>query len=86
MIATAGTSRQSGRGASRIRGRAGVDTWLASRPEPGDWPDAEHGTGWARAGDAAAAADGAPLVSAGDGILELFSGGLSLGSWRPGGG
>lgn len=47
-------------------------TWLASRPEPSEWPDAEGGTSWARTGDAVAVSYGAPLVSAGDGPLELF--------------
>lgn len=39
-------------------------TWLAARPE--------HDEGWALTGDRAAAAGGAPLVSAGGGPLELF--------------
>ena len=47
-------------------------TWLASRPNPEDVPDAEHGTAWALTGDCVAAENGAPLVSAGDGPLQLF--------------
>lgn len=47
-------------------------TWLASRPDPGDLPDAERGTTWALTGDFVAAQSGAPLVSGGDGPLELF--------------
>ena len=47
-------------------------TWLASRPEPRDVPDAEHGTQWALTGDRVAAAHGAPLVNVGEGTLELF--------------
>lgn len=47
-------------------------TWLASRPEPPDWPDAERGTSCVRTGDAVAVEYGAPLVTAGEGPLELF--------------
>jgi len=47
-------------------------TWLASRPNPEDVPDAEHGTAWALTGDRVAAESGAPLGSAGLGPLELF--------------
>ena len=47
-------------------------TWLASRPEPEDMPDAEHGTSWVITGDRVAAENGAPLGSAGTGPLELF--------------
>jgi hypothetical protein len=47
-------------------------TWLASRPEPEDVPDAEHGTAWALTGDRVAGENGAPLGSAGAGPLELF--------------
>lgn len=46
--------------------------WLASRPEPSDWPDAEHGSSWVRTGDAVAVEYGAPLVMAGEGPLELL--------------
>lgn len=42
-------------------------TWLAGRPDPDD-----EGAAWARTGDQVAAAGGAPLVSAGEGPLELF--------------
>lgn len=41
-------------------------TWLASRPDPD-----EHST-WVRTGDAVAVAYGAPLVTAGEGPLELL--------------
>ena len=47
-------------------------TWLASRPEPSDWPDAEHGTSCVRTGDAVAVEYGAPLVTAGEGPLEIL--------------
>lgn len=47
-------------------------SWLASRPDPSDWPDAEHGTAWVRTGDAVAVEYGAPLVTAGEGPLELL--------------
>lgn len=47
-------------------------TWLASRPEPGDVPDADRDTPWRLTGDVVAAASGAPLVSSGEGPLELF--------------
>lgn len=47
-------------------------TWLASRPEPEDVPDAEQGTAWALTGDRVAAENGAPLGSAGAGPVELF--------------
>ena len=47
-------------------------TWLARRPEPQDVPDADRGTAWALTGDRVASANGAPLVSAGNGPLELF--------------
>ena len=39
-------------------------TWLAARPD--------HDESWALTGDRAAAAGGAPLVSAGEGPLEMF--------------
>lgn len=42
-------------------------TWLAGRPDPMD-----HSEAWALTGDRVAAAQGAPLVSAGPGPLELF--------------
>ena len=42
-------------------------TWLAGRPDPVDEPGA-----WALTGDRVAAAQGAPLVSAGEAPLELF--------------
>lgn len=47
-------------------------TWLASRPEPSDWPDAEYGTSCVRTGDVVAVEYGAPLVTAGEGPLELL--------------
>lgn len=47
-------------------------TWLASRPEPEDMPDAEHGTSWVITGDRVAAGNGAPRGSAGKGPVELF--------------
>jgi len=45
-------------------------TWLAGGPEPEDVPDGEGS--WTLTGDRVAAANGAPLVSAGEGPLELF--------------
>lgn len=47
-------------------------TWLASRPAPGDLPGGLQEAGWVRTGDAVAAAHGAPLVTAGEGALEVF--------------
>lgn len=47
-------------------------TWLAGRPEPADVPDTEHGTSWVLTGDRVGAAYGAPVVTAGEGPLELF--------------
>lgn len=47
-------------------------TWLASRPEPSEWPDAGHGTSWVRTGDGVAVEYGAPLVTVGEGPLELL--------------
>lgn len=47
-------------------------TWLASRPAPAEWPDGAGGTSWVKTGDAAAVGYGAPLVSAGEGPLELY--------------
>ncbi len=42
-------------------------TWLAGPPDPTD-----HAEDWALTGDRVAAAHGAPLVSVGDGPLQLF--------------
>jgi hypothetical protein len=45
-------------------------TWLAARPDPEDAPDGSRT--WVLTGDRVAAAEGAPLMTAGEAPLELF--------------
>lgn len=46
--------------------------WLAAAPSPPNPPDGPAAPRWCRAGTAAAAAYGAPVVSASDGPVELY--------------